>query len=65
MSALTAVCCIQLIQAERQVGRTRLVRPVGFHNLVTVSDLQRHGWAGGYHAACSYLWISPPKTFRR
>jgi hypothetical protein len=38
---------------------------VGFHNLVTVSDLQPHGWAGGYHAAFSYSWISTPKTFRR
>ena len=39
--------------------------PVGFHNLVAVSDLQRHGWTGDYHAARSYSWIRPPKTFRR
>ena len=36
--------------------------PVGFHNLVAVSDLQRYGWAGGGHAARSYSWISPPRT---
>ena len=23
------------------------------------------GWVGSYHAARSYSWISPPKTFRR
>jgi hypothetical protein len=39
---------------------------VGFHNLVTVSDdLQCHGWTGGYDAARSYSWISPPEIFRR
>jgi hypothetical protein len=38
---------------------------VGFHNLVAVSDLQRHGWGGGRHAARSYSWISPPRTLRR
>ena len=27
-------------------GESGLNDPVGFHNLVTVSDLQRHGWAG-------------------
>jgi len=35
---------------------------VGFHNLVMLSDLHRHwlGWC--LHAACSYSWISPPRT---
>src|SRR5260370_10540410 len=52
---------------RRNAGRIRYepADRVGFHNLVTVSDLQCHGWAGGYHAARSYSWISPPKTFRR
>ena len=36
-----------------------------FHNLVAASDLQRRSWAGGGHAACSYSWISPPRTLRR
>jgi hypothetical protein len=29
------------------------------------SDLQRRGWAGGCHAACSYSLISPPRALRR
>jgi hypothetical protein len=40
-------------------------RSCGFHNVVTVCDLQRHGWGCGGHAARSYWWISPPGTLRR
>jgi len=29
------------------------------------SGLQRRGWAGGCHAACSYSLISPPRALRR
>ena len=40
-------------------------RSCGFHNVVTVCDLQRHGWGCGGHAARSYWWISPSGTLRR
>jgi hypothetical protein len=46
---------------SRQGWMARHIR-VGFHNLVTVCDLQRHGWTDGRHAARPYSWISPPKT---
>jgi 2-dehydropantoate 2-reductase len=45
--------------------RTSTECPVGFQYLVIVSDLQRYGWASEGHAARSYSWIKPPRTFRR
>jgi len=39
--------------------------PAGFQYLVIVFDLQRYSWAGEGHAARSYSWIKPPRTFRR
>ena len=46
-------------------GITEACKPVGFHNLVRVSELRSRGWASGGHAARSYSLISPPRTLRR
>jgi hypothetical protein len=43
----------------RRALRHSIDLPVGFQNLVMVSDLQRYGWAGDRHAARSYWWIRP------
>jgi hypothetical protein len=39
---------------EDPVPASSGAQPAGFHNHVTAADLQRHGWAGGRHAAHSY-----------
>lgn len=52
---------IMVLRQEVAVLR-RQVTLQGSITLVMLFDLHRHGWAGGLHAACSYSWISPPRT---